>query len=216
MFFFSYFSYEKEKRDGHLRVDFISRFIKILEFFHTDSNVVTNVGLATIGNSLSVQRATSPSTPQHHYEVTESNDAAILKDHQTAVQSATIQPQDLDITRLYSTIINPHPQSNELFMNHPVNGNTGVVGPSVVQFDQSSMPMQTNLHSSLHVGFPATAVQTPYTVTQQIPELHVGHPAPAGPPLSATQLYDLLNSFPHKLAEQYTPGEESMKTFYTY
>lgn len=179
----------------------------------TDSNIATNVGLVAIGNGLSAQRtATNPSTPQHQYEVTESNDAAVLKDHQVAVQSATIQPQDLDITRLYSTIINPHPQSNELLVNHPVNENTGVVGPSVMQFGQSSAPMQTNLHSSLHVGFPATAVQTPYTVTQQIPELHVGHPAPAGPPLSATQLYDLLNSFPHKLTEQYTPGEESMKT----
>lgn len=55
-------------------------------------------------------------------------------------------------------------------------------------------PMQTNLHSSLHVGFPGTAGQTPYIINQQIPDLHVGHPAPAGPPLSATQLYDLLNS----------------------
>ncbi|XP_032685030.1 alpha-protein kinase 1-like isoform X2 [Odontomachus brunneus] len=167
-----------------------------------NSNIVTNVGLAAIGNGLSAQKtATNPSTPQHQYEVTESNDATVLKDHQVAVQSATIQPQDLDVTRLYSTIVNPHPQSNELFVNHPVNG------PSVMQFGQSSAPMQTNLHSSLHVGFPATAVQ-PYTVTQQIPELHVGHPAPAGPPLSATQLYDLLNNFPHKLTEQYTPDQQ--------
>ncbi|EFN83513.1 hypothetical protein EAI_15449 [Harpegnathos saltator] len=177
--------------------------------YHTTAQN-SNVGLAAIDNSLSLQRpATSPSTPQHQYEVTESNDAVVLKDHQAAVQSVTLQPQDLDVTRLYSTIMNPHPHSSELFVNHPVNGNAAVVGPNVVQFGQSSVPMQTNLHSSLHVGFPATAVQTPYTVAQQqIPELHVGHPAPAGPPLSATQLYDLLNSFPHKFAEQYTPDQQ--------
>lgn len=127
-----------------------------------------------------------------------------LKEHQT-VQPAIFQPQDLDITRLYSIIINnPQPQSNELFANHPVNSDTSqVIGPNV-QFGQSNlqMPMQTNLHGSLHVGFPSAAIpQASYAIAQQIPaDLHVGHPAPAGPPLSASQLYDLLNNFPHKLA----------------
>lgn len=131
----------------------------------------------------------------------------MLKQHPT-VQSATLQPQSLDLTRLYSTVINPNSlQSNELFANHPVSGaNAAVTGPNV-QFGQSSAPMQTNIHGSLHVGLPShSAVQTPYTIVQQIPDLHVGHPAAAGPPLSATQLYELLNSFPQKLTEHYSSG----------
>ncbi|KYM96829.1 hypothetical protein ALC62_12621, partial [Cyphomyrmex costatus] len=166
----------------------------------------TNFGLATISSSSSQGTVTNLIPPQHQYEVTESNDV-IPKEQQT-IQSAIFQPQDLDITKLYSIIINnPQPQSNELFANHPVNSDTSVLG-SNVQFGQSNMPMQTNLHSSLHVGFPSTAIP-PYTIAQQIPaDLHVGHPAPAGPPLSASQLYDLLNDFPPKLAEQYTTDQQ--------
>lgn len=161
--------------------------------------------MVAISNSLPSQTtATSSSASlQHQYEVTESNaDAAgtLPKEHRTVQQAVTLQPQNLDLTNLYSTAINPH--ANELFVNHPINANTGVAG-SNVQFGQ---PMQTNLHSSLHVGFPATAIQTPYTIVQQIPDLHVGQSSPAGPPLSATQLYELLNNIPHKLTEQYTPG----------
>ncbi|XP_024877505.1 uncharacterized protein LOC112458234 [Temnothorax curvispinosus] len=184
----------------------------------------TTFGLATISSSLSSQgTATSsssssippqPGIPPNQYQVTESNDVT-LKEHVT-VQPAILQPQDLDITRLYSIIINnPQPQSNEFFANHPFNSlsDTSVIG-SNVQFGQSSTPMQTNLHSSLNVGFPSTAIpQAPYAYTiarQDLPaaDLHVGHPAPAGPPLSASQLYNLLNNFPHKLAERYTTDEQ--------
>lgn len=169
--------------------------------------MTTTFGLDAINSSLPLQRiATNPSPLQHQYEVTERSDVA-LNEHQTIQPETTHhQPQDLDIMRLYSIINNdPHQysQSNELFANHAVNSNTG----SNVQFGQSNMPIQTNLHSSLHVGFPSTAIQTPYTVTQQIPaDFHIGHPVSAGSPLSATQFYDLLNNLPPKLAEQYTSG----------
>lgn len=160
-----------------------------------------------IGGVLSPQRAaaTSASSLQHQYEVTESNDLAILKEHQT-VQPVSLQPQQsLDVTRLYSTIIDPYAQSNEILASHPVNA--GIVGSNVQFPGQPDVPMQTNLHSSLHVGFPATAVQAPYAVIQQqIPDLRVGHPAVVGSPSSVTQLYDLLNNFPHTLVEQYAPG----------
>lgn len=174
-------------------------------FFCTDSRRTT-FGLATISGGLSSQRTATSSIPPQ-YEVTESNDVT-PNEHET-VQSVTFQPQDLDIMRLYSIIINnPQPQSNELFTNHPVNPDTSVIGSSA-QFGQSNVPMQANLHGSLNVGFPSAAVpQTPYTIARQdLPaDLHVGHPAPAGPPLSASQLYNLLNNFPHKLAERYTTG----------
>lgn len=173
-------------------------------YFCTDPRRTTFES-AIISSSLSSQGTATSLIPSqsHQYEVTESNDVT-LKEHQT-VQPSIFQPQDLDMTRLYSIIINnPQPQPNELFANHPVNSDTSQVIGSNVQFGQSNMqmPMQTNLHSSLHVGFPSAAIpQAPYAIAQQIPtDLHVGHPAPAGPPLSASQLYDLLNNFPHKLA----------------
>jgi len=169
--------------------------------------MTTSLGLASLSNSLPPQRLAANSIP-HQYEVTEGNDVAV-KEYQT-VPAAILQPQDLDVTRLYSIIMNNPSQANQLFANHPVISNMDIAGPTNVQFDQSSVPMQTNLRTSLHVGFPAVASQTPYTVTQQIPaDLHVGHPAPAGPPLSATQLYELLNNFPHKFPEQYTSGNVS-------
>lgn len=184
-------------------------------FLFTDSRKTT-FGLAAISNSLSSQgTATSSIPPQRNqYEVTETNDVT-LKGHET-VQPAILQPQDLDITRLYSYIINnPQPQSNELFANHPINTDTSVIGPNVIQFGQANLPMQTNLHSSLNVGFPSAAagiLQAPYTIArQELPaDLHVGHPAPAGPPLSASELYNLLNNFPHQLAEQYAAGSVSL------
>ncbi|KYN29451.1 hypothetical protein ALC57_01118 [Trachymyrmex cornetzi] len=166
----------------------------------------TNFGLATVSSSLSSQETVTNSIPpQHQYEVTESNDV-IPKEQQT-IQSVIFQPQDLDTTKLYSIIINnPQPQSNELFANHPVNSDTSVLGSNTVQFGQSNMPMQTNLHSSLHVGFPSTVIpQIPYAIAQQIPEDHL---APAGPPLSVSQLYSLLNNFPPKLAERYTTDQQ--------
>ncbi|XP_012535975.1 uncharacterized protein LOC105836469 isoform X2 [Monomorium pharaonis] len=167
----------------------------------------------TMGNLSSQETATSVIPPQHQYQVTESNDVT-LKDYETA-QPDIFQPQDLDISRLYSIIINnPQPQSNELFANHPAiqdNSDTSIIGStvSIEPFGQSNIPMQTNLHSSLHVGFPATGIpQTPYTIAQQIPaDLHVDQPAP-GSPLSASQLYSLLNNFPHKLAERYTTDQQ--------
>lgn len=140
------------------------------------------------------------------------------KEH-AAVQPAIPRSQELinDITRLYSIIINnPQPRSNELLANHPINSDTSVIG-SNAQFGQSNMPMQTNLRSSLNVGFPSTVIpQAPYTTVarQDLPaDLHVGHPAPAGPPLSASQLYDLLNNFPHELAERYTTGSASIRKY---
>jgi len=168
--------------------------------------MTTTLELASLSNSLPPQRTVTSSTQlQHQYEVTEPND---VKEYQT-VPSAILQPQDLDVTRLYSIIMNNPPQSNQPFANHPPVSNVDITGTNM-QFDQSSLPMPTNLRTSLHVGFPVIASQTPYTVAQQIPaDLHVGHPAPAGPPLSATQLYELLNNFPQKFPEQYTSGKLS-------
>lgn len=169
--------------------------------------MTTTFGLAAINSSLPLQRIATNSSPlKHQYQVTE-NDVVALNEHQTIHPEATHQPQDPDVTRLYSLIINNNPhqssQFNELFANHAINSNAG----SNVQFGQSNMPMQTHLHNSLHVGYPSTAIQTPYTITQQIPpDFHVGHPVSTGSPLSAMQLYDLLNNFPHKLTEQYTSG----------
>ncbi|XP_011869522.1 PREDICTED: uncharacterized protein LOC105562941 [Vollenhovia emeryi] len=167
----------------------------------------TIFGLATIGSGLSPQEITPQ---QNQYQVTENNET---------VQPAILRPQDLDVTRLYSIIINNPQPSNELFANHPVNSDTRSVVGSNAQFGQSSanLPMQTNLHSSLNVGFPLTAVpQAPYTADtadtvaqQDLPaDLYVGHPAPAGPPLSSSQLYNLLNNFPHQLAERYTADQQ--------
>lgn len=179
--------------------------------FSTDPRAT--FGLAAISSGgLSSQGTATSSIPsqRNQYEVTESDDVKALKEH-AIVQPNVLRPQELvnDITRLYSIIINnPQSQSNELFANHPVNLDTSVVG-SNVQFGQLNVPLQTNLHSSLNIGFPSTVIpQAPsYTAVarQDLPaDLHVGHPAPAGPPLSASQLYDLLNNFPRKLAERYT------------
>ncbi|XP_033212625.1 putative uncharacterized protein DDB_G0288537 [Belonocnema kinseyi] len=152
------------------------------------------------------QRPVTSASPtlqsQHQYEVTETNDNNI-KDYHT-VPPAYYTPE-YDSKRV-STIINPEVQANEVYLNHSPS-NTGLIGTNTIQFGQLSLPMQTNLHSSLSVGFPGTASQV--TVGgQQLPDLHVGHPAPAGPPLSATQLYDLLNHFPQQLTEQYTSGQQ--------
>ncbi|KAL0132801.1 hypothetical protein PUN28_000487 [Cardiocondyla obscurior] len=166
----------------------------------------TTFGPDAINNGLSPKRVTTNSIPsqRNQYEVTESNDVT-LKERETA-QPVVFPPQDLDMTKLYSIIINnPQPQPNELFVNRPVN-----LDPNV-QLGQSNVPMQTNLHSSLNVGFPPTVIsQTPYTVMRQdLPvDLHVGHPAPAGPPLSALELYNLLNNLPHNLAEQYRTDQQ--------
>lgn len=164
------------------------------------NTLANDFGLATIGTSLAPQRTvTSPTPIQHQYEVTEDNDLAQKEYH--TVQPTFFTPE-FDVTRL-ATVVNPDLQTNEVFLNHPPITNTGLAN---IQFGQTDTPMQTNLRSSLHVGFPGTATQAANTIGNQIPDLHVGHPAPAGPPLSATQLYDLLNSFPHKLTEQYTAG----------
>lgn len=173
--------------------------------------MTSTFGSDAINSSLPPQRIATDSTNplQHQYEVTERNDVG-LSEHQTIqLPETTRQPLDLDIMRLYSIINNnnnPHQafsQSNELFAVNPNTGSTNV------QFGQSNVPMQTNLHSSLHVGFPSTAIQTPYTITQQIPaDFQTGHPVSAPEtPMSATQFYDLLNKFPPKFTEQYTSGE---------
>ena len=147
---------------------------------------------------------TSPTPTQHQYEVTETNDINI-KDYHT-IPPAYYTPE-FDSTRI-STVINPEVQANEVYLSHASPSNTGLIGTNTIQFGQSSLPMQTNLQSSLSVGFPGTASQVTSVGGQQLPDLHVGHPAPAGPPLSATQLYDLLNNFPQRLTEQYTTGQQ--------
>ncbi|XP_043249729.1 putative uncharacterized protein DDB_G0271606 [Colletes gigas] len=166
-------------------------------------SLLPNFDMATISTSLAPQRAVTSPTPTHHqYEVTESNDVN-QKDYQTILP--TFFPPDY-VTGL-STIVNPDLQSNDVYLNNHPASNIGLIGTNI-QLGQPNLPMQTNLHSSLHVGFPGTAGQTPYIINQQIPDLHVGHPAPAGPPLSATQLYDLLNSLPQKIPEQYQTGQQ--------
>ncbi|XP_023289284.1 transcription factor SPT20 homolog [Orussus abietinus] len=167
--------------------------------------LATNFAFGTAGTSVSPQRTvTSPTPTQTHYEVTETNEIG-PKDYRT-VQPTFFTPE-FHMSQL-STIVNPDLQTNELYMSHPPMPPTGLIG-SNMQFGQQNMPMQTNLHSSLHVGFPGTgAGQVPLSIGHQIPDLHVGHPASAGPPLSATQLYDLLNSFPQQLTEQYTAGQQ--------
>ncbi|XP_070171136.1 uncharacterized protein [Polyergus mexicanus] len=180
-------------------------YLNDLNYHTTVQNpMTTTLGLAAINSSLPLQRIATNSSPlKYQYQVTENNVVA-LNEHQTIQPEATHQPQDPDITRLYSIIINnPHQSSqfNELFANHAINLNAG----SNVQLGQSNMPMQTNLHNSYPVGFPSTAIQIPYTTTQQIPaDFHIGHPVSAGSSLSTMQLYDLLNNYPHKLTEQYT------------
>ncbi|XP_076278674.1 uncharacterized protein LOC143208282 isoform X2 [Lasioglossum baleicum] len=164
-------------------------------------SLLPNFDIATISTSLAPQKPVTSPTPTHHYEVTESNDVN-QKDYQT------VQPTFLtqDFAAGVSTVVNPDLQTNDVYLNQPAS-NIGLIGTNI-QLDQPNLPMQTNLHSYLHVGFPETAGQTPYIINQQIPDLHVGHPAPAGPPLSATQLYDLLNSFPQKMPEQYPSGQQ--------
>ncbi|XP_076660266.1 uncharacterized protein LOC143363584 [Halictus rubicundus] len=164
-------------------------------------SLLPNFDITTISTSLAPQKPVTSPTPTHHYEVTESNDVN-QKDYQTVLP--TFLPQDF-ATGL-STIVNPDLQTNDVYLSQPAS-NIGLIGTNI-QLGQPNLPMQTNLHSSLHVGFPETAGQTPYIINQQTPDLHVGHPAPAGPPLSATQLYDLLNSFPQKMPEQYPPGQQ--------
>ncbi|XP_076240502.1 uncharacterized protein LOC143183013 [Calliopsis andreniformis] len=167
------------------------------------SLLLPNFDIATISTSLAPQKAvTSPTPIQHQYEVTESNDIG-QREYQTVLP--TFLPPEF-ATGL-TTIVNHDLQSNDVFLNNHPGTNMGLIGTNI-QFGQPNLPMQTNLHSSLHVGFPGTAGQTPYIINQQIPDLHVGHPAPAGPPLSATQLYDLLNSFPQKVPEQYQTGQQ--------
>ena len=167
--------------------------------------VVTNYGFGTLMTSVAPGRpVTSPT--QNLYEVTEANEI-IPNDYHTA--KLNFFTPEFDATRL-ATLQNSDLQTNELFLNHPGGVNnlkSGPIGTSL-QFGQSNTPMQTNLHSSLHVGFPGTASQAQSSLGQQIPDLHVGHPAAAGPPLSATQLYDLLNSFPPQVNEQYTNGQQ--------
>ena len=147
---------------------------------------------------------TTPTPTQNQYEVTETNDINI-KDYHTI--PPTYFTSEFDSTRL-STAVNPELQVNEVYLNHVPASNTGLIGSNIINFGQSNLPMQTNLQSSLAVGFPGTASQAASVEGQQLPDLHVGHPAPAGPPLSATQLYDLLNTFPQQLTEQYTTGQQ--------
>lgn len=158
-----------------------------------------NFDLATITSLTPQKTVTSPTPVQHQYEVTESNDIS-QKEYQTVLP--TFLPPEF---ATLSTLVNPDLQTNDVYLNNHPASNIGLIGTNI-QLGQPNLPMQTNLHSSLHVGFPGTAAQTPYIINQQIPDLHVGHPAPAGPPLSATQLYDLLNSFPQKMPEQYQTG----------
>ncbi|XP_011313035.1 putative mediator of RNA polymerase II transcription subunit 26 [Fopius arisanus] len=180
---------------------------------------VTNYGYGTLMTSVSPQRpVTSPTPTQNVYEVTETNEIN-FKDYQTV--APTYYTPDFDPSRISTGTSDI--QSNELYLNHPQISRAGVVGTNI-QFGQSNVPMQTNLHSSLHVGFPGTGqgqqqsghvvfpgtgqAQQDIRGGQQAPDLHVGHPAAAGPPLSATQLYDLLNSFPQSFDEQYAGAQQ--------
>ncbi|XP_071875253.1 uncharacterized protein [Bombus fervidus] len=164
-------------------------------------SLLPNFDLATITSLTPQKTVTSPTPVQHQYEVTESNDIS-QKEYQTVLP--TFLPPEF---ATLSTLVNPDLQTNDVYLNNHPASNIGLIGTNI-QLGQPNLPMQTNLHSSLHVGFPGTAAQTPYIINQQIPDLHVGHPAPAGPPLSATQLYDLLNSFPQKMPEQYQTGQQ--------
>ncbi|EZA51003.1 putative mediator of RNA polymerase II transcription subunit 26 isoform X2 [Ooceraea biroi] len=165
--------------------------------------------LAAINNDLSRRIATSLASPQHQYEVTESNNDTALKERQPVQSAGLLQSQQgLDITGLSSTLINPHQQFNGLFANHLVNSNPGIAEPSV-EFIQSSIPMQTNLHSALYAGAPSAVTQIPY-MEQQIPDLYVNHPTPAESPLSAAQFYKLLNNFPPQFAEQYMSDQQQI------
>lgn len=159
----------------------------------------------------SSQRVTNPPMTQLQYEVTESNDvpAASSNDNKEYVvvqqqqqhhhQQQQEPPTSFDVVQLtrqqQQQISGNDLQTNEIFLG---------------QSSMNPMPMQTNLHSSLHFGFE----QSP---SGQDPgaELHVGHPAAAaGPPqpplqpqLSATQFYDLLNTFSPQMPNQYSPGK---------
>lgn len=158
-----------------------------------------------LGTSIIPQRAVTSATPiQHQYEVTEANEIN-MKDYHTI--SPNYYTPEFESTRI-SSAVNPEVQANEVYLNHAPVSNTGLIGTNNVQFGQANIPMQTNLHSSLAVGFPGTASQATAVGGHQLPDLHVGHPAPAGPPLSAPQLYDLLNSLPQQLSEQYTNGQQ--------
>lgn len=174
-------------------------FLYVFVLYCFIGSLLPNFDLATISTSLTPQKTVTSPTPVHNYEVTESNDIS-QKEYQTVLP--TFLPPDF---ATLSTLVNPDLQTNDVYLNNHPASNIGLIGTNI-QLGQPNLPMQTNLHSSLHVGFPGTAGQTPYIINQQIPDLHVGHPAPAGPPLSATQLYDLLNSFPQKMPEQYQTG----------
>lgn len=152
---------------------------------------------------------TSATPTQHQYEVTEANDINI-KDYHTI--SPNYFTPEFESTRI-SSVHNPEVQANEIYLSHtPISNSVNQIGTNNNNnpFGQGNIPMQTNLHSSLAVGFPGTASQATSIGGghQQLPDLHVGHPAPIGPPLSAPQLYDLLNSLPQQLSEQYTNGQQ--------
>lgn len=158
------------------------------------------------------QRTATSATPtqqqqQHQYEVTESNDINV-KDYHTI--SPNYFTPEFESSRISSSssAMNPEVQANEIYLSHAPVSNTGLIGTNNMPFEQANIPMQTNLHSSLAVGFPGTASQATSVGSHQLPDLHVGHPAPVGPPLSAPQLYDLLNSLPQQISEQYTNGQQ--------
>ncbi|KAK0168052.1 hypothetical protein PV327_001891 [Microctonus hyperodae] len=175
--------------------------------------VVTNYGFGDSGTSAEYQRpVTNPTPSQNSYEVTKMHD--VTNEFQTVVP--TFFPAEFDSSRLVSSGPTPDVQTNELYLNHPPVSRSGMIDTNM-KFGHSNIPMQTNLQSSLHVGFPGSGAQAPSMsqsqmsdihVGHQAPDLHVGHPAASGPPLSANQLYDLLNSFPQPLVEQYTTDQQ--------
>ncbi|XP_046741682.1 myb-like protein Q isoform X2 [Diprion similis] len=150
---------------------------------------------------VTVAGSTSPSPIIHRYEVTETNEIG-HQDFRTSAQPGAFLTPDFDVGRL--TAGGGSAQNGDVFAAVP--SNTALVG-----FGQSNGAMQTNLHSSLHVGFPGQGVAPQSTDQQRSPELHVGHPAPADPPLSANQLYDLLNSFPQQLGDQYSATQQQQQ-----
>ncbi|XP_034943132.1 alpha-protein kinase 1-like [Chelonus insularis] len=156
----------------------------------------------------SQQSVTNPTPTQSSYQVTEANNEGGIRDYPTV--TPTYFPSEFESSRVPS---GPHTdlQSNEVYINHPSVSRSGVVGTNI-QFAQPNVPMQTNLHSSLHVGFPASAAQAPIlnsqiSELQQNSDLHVGHPAMSGPPIPGSQFYDLFNNFPKSFAG-YSTGHQ--------
>lgn len=97
-------------------------------------------------------------------------------------------------------------QANDVYVNHP--SSSGISRSTQQQQHESSPSMQANLHSSMHVGGLSSAAQQQQQQQQSAADLHVGQPAAAGPPMSAAKLYEVLNTFPAQLTDQYSLNQQ--------